>query len=642
MNVTVPAVGPEQAAAIVARSGCRTAKVKVAERGQAEAEDIERVEAVRAALGPDGRIRVDANGAWEPGQAARMLRRLARFGLEYAEQPCATLDEMAELRRHIDIPVAADESIRRAEDPLRVRAAGAADIVMLKVQPLGGVRAALEVAEACGLPVVVSSAVDTSVGLAAGVALAAALPELPYACGLGTMSLLAGDVTAGPLAPEAGSLPVRRRPSTPDELARWETDPAPWRERAARGRQVPAVNPATAFGVTFSDELIRCGLREVVLAPGSRSTPLAMAFYQAARQQRARLHVRIDERSASFTALGLAKASRRPVAVLCTSGTAAANFHPAVIEADESGVPLIVLTADRPPELRGIGANQAIDQIKLYGAAVRWFCEAGLPEARPGAARYWRSLACQAWAHAAGRVGGLPGPVHLNLPFREPLVPGGDEEWPESLDGRPGGQPWTRFPDQDAPHDVLDLPWTERGVVVCGDGDYDARALVELAGQRRLAGARRALVRRPARPRRSVRLPVPAGDAGVRPGAPARPDRLGGAPWALPAAARLPEERIGAQARGGRAGARALGRPAARRHRRRHGPAAHRDPGRRRIGGRLAGWLAAGGRGGAPRGGRRARRGREPDRAAARPGPGHLAARRSPAVVRIKPARSGH
>ena len=168
------------------------------------------------------------------------------------------------------------------------------------------------------------------------------------------------------------------------------------------------MNPATAFGLTFSDELIRCGLREVVLAPGSRSTPLAMAFYEAARQRRLRLHVRIDERSASFTALGLAKASRRPVAVLCTSGTAAANFHPAVIEADESGVPLLVLTADRPAELRGIGANQAIDQIKLYGAAVRWFGEAGLPEARPGAVGYWRSLACQAWAHAAGRSAACP------------------------------------------------------------------------------------------------------------------------------------------------------------------------------------------------------------------------------------------
>jgi 2-succinyl-5-enolpyruvyl-6-hydroxy-3-cyclohexene-1-carboxylate synthase len=246
------------------------------------------------------------------------------------------------------------------------------------------------------------------------------------------------------------------------------------------------VNPATAFGLTFSDELIRCGLREVVLAPGSRSTPLAMAFYEAARQRRLRLHVRIDERSASFTALGLAKASRLPVAVLCTSGTAAANFHPAVIEADESGVPLVVLTADRPAELRGIGANQAIDQIKLYGAAVRWFCEAGLPEARPGAAGYWRSLACQAWALAAGRVGGLPGPVHLNLPFREPLVPDGNDEWlegAETLDGRPGGQPWTRFTGQDAAGHQLELPWTERGVVVCGDGDYDARSLVELAGR---------------------------------------------------------------------------------------------------------------------------------------------------------------
>ena len=133
------------------------------------------------------------------------------------------------------------------------------------------------------------------------------------------------------------------------------------------------------------------------------------------------------------------------MAVLCTSGTAAANFHPAVIEADESCVPLLVLTADRPPELRGIGANQVIDQVKLYGTAVRWFCEAGLPEARPGMVAYWRSLACQAWAHAAGGAGGLAGPVHLNLPFREPLVPGEEagEPWPEALDGRPGGRPWT-------------------------------------------------------------------------------------------------------------------------------------------------------------------------------------------------------
>jgi o-succinylbenzoate synthase len=240
VNVTVPAVGPDRAHEIVAASGCRTAKVKVAEPGQAEAEDVERVEAVRDALdaaGPDGKIRVDANGAWHVDQAARLLRELDRYGLEYAEQPCATLDELAALRRLVDIPIAADESIRKAEDPLRVRTAGAADIVMVKVQPLGGVRAALRVAQACGLPVVVSSAVDSSVGLAAGVALAAALPELRHACGLATMSLLTGDVTAQPLHESGGELPVRRPAVDSAALARWETDPEPWRRRALAAAQ---------------------------------------------------------------------------------------------------------------------------------------------------------------------------------------------------------------------------------------------------------------------------------------------------------------------------------------------------------------------------------------------------------------------
>jgi O-succinylbenzoate synthase len=248
VNVTVPAVGPERAYQIVAASGCRTAKVKVAERGQDSREDIERVAAVRDALdaaGAGGRIRVDANGGWSVDEAARMLRLLAAYSLEYAEQPCATLDELAALRRLTDLPVAADESIRKAEDPLRVRAAGAADIVMIKVQPLGGVRAALRVAEACGLPAVVSSAVDSSVGLAAGVALAAALPELPYACGLATMSLLAGDVTADPLAESGGMLPVRRPAVDPDALARWETDPEPWRERALAAAAHLESAPAT-------------------------------------------------------------------------------------------------------------------------------------------------------------------------------------------------------------------------------------------------------------------------------------------------------------------------------------------------------------------------------------------------------------
>jgi 2-succinyl-5-enolpyruvyl-6-hydroxy-3-cyclohexene-1-carboxylate synthase len=252
------------------------------------------------------------------------------------------------------------------------------------------------------------------------------------------------------------------------------------------------VNPSTAFGAVFTDELARCGLREVVVAPGSRSTPLAMAFHELERAGRVRLHVRIDERSASFTALGLAKASRRPVAVLCTSGTAAANFHPAVIEADESGVPLLVLTADRPPELRATGASQTIDQVKLYGAAVRWYAEPGVPEKLPGMAGYWRSLACQAWAHAAGAAGTLPGPVHLNLPFRDPLVPDAPTEsaapeWPDALDGRPGGEPWTRVA-APAVTAAAELPWTERGLLVCGDGDYDAAALAELADLAERAG----------------------------------------------------------------------------------------------------------------------------------------------------------
>jgi 2-succinyl-5-enolpyruvyl-6-hydroxy-3-cyclohexene-1-carboxylate synthase len=246
------------------------------------------------------------------------------------------------------------------------------------------------------------------------------------------------------------------------------------------------VNPATAFGTVFADELARCGLREVVIAPGSRSTPMAMAFYALERAGRLRLHVRIDERSASFAALGLAKVSRRPVAVLCTSGTAAANFHPAVIEADESGVPLLVLTADRPPELRATGASQTVDQVKMYGGAVRWYAEAEVPQPRAGAVGYWRSLACQAWAQAAGDAGTYPGPVHVNLPFRDPLVPddGADASvWPESLDGRPDGAPWSRITGACVLVEAVELPWVERGVVVCGDGDYDAQPLLDLAEQ---------------------------------------------------------------------------------------------------------------------------------------------------------------
>jgi len=209
VNTTVPAVDATTAYELVRSSGCATAKVKVAESGQTLSDDIARVEAVRDALGPDGKLRVDANAAWTVDEAVPALKALDVFALEYAEQPVRTLEEMAQLRRRVDVLLAADESVRRAEDPMRVAGLEAADIVVLKVQPIGGVRRCLEVAEACGLPVVVSSAVETSVGIAAGVALAAALPELPYACGLGTVTLLEGDVTADSLLPVDGELPVR-------------------------------------------------------------------------------------------------------------------------------------------------------------------------------------------------------------------------------------------------------------------------------------------------------------------------------------------------------------------------------------------------------------------------------------------------
>lgn len=234
VNVTVPAVGPEQAHAIVTAGDCRTAKVKVAEPGQTLADDVARVEAVRDALGPDGFVRVDANGAWDVDAAVAAVVALDRAagGLEYVEQPCAAVEDLAAVRRRVDVPVAADESIRRAADPYRVRDLGAADVAVLKVQPLGGVRACLRIAEDIGLPVVVSSALESSVGIAAGVALAAALPDLPHACGLATVQLLTDDVAVAPLLPVDGALPVvrpevdasalDRLAAAPDRLAHWE------------------------------------------------------------------------------------------------------------------------------------------------------------------------------------------------------------------------------------------------------------------------------------------------------------------------------------------------------------------------------------------------------------------------------------
>jgi len=242
VNVTVPAVPPEDAHAIVVRGGCRTAKVKVAEPGQSTADDEARLEAVRDALGPDGRIRVDANGGWSVDEARTAIVRLDRAagGLEYVEQPCAAVEDLAAVRRSVDVPVAADESIRRADDPYRVRDLEAADVAVLKVQPLGGVRACLRIAEDIGLPVVVSSALETSVGIAAGVALAAALPELPYACGLATVQLLTGDVARDPLLPVDGRLPVTRPEVDAVRLAALSAEPervAHWQARWAAIRQ---------------------------------------------------------------------------------------------------------------------------------------------------------------------------------------------------------------------------------------------------------------------------------------------------------------------------------------------------------------------------------------------------------------------
>ncbi len=214
VNATVPAVAAASVPAVLARfDGCRTAKVKVAEAGQRLADDVARVAAVRDAMGPEGRIRVDANGGWSVDEAERALHAFAEYDLEYAEQPCASVDELAELRRRVKymgIPIAADESVRKAADPLAVARAGAADLLVIKAQPLGGVRRALDIVAEAGLPAVVSSALDTSVGLAMGLTLAAALPDLDYDCGLGTAALFAADIVSPPLAPRAGALPVGR------------------------------------------------------------------------------------------------------------------------------------------------------------------------------------------------------------------------------------------------------------------------------------------------------------------------------------------------------------------------------------------------------------------------------------------------
>ncbi|MFT4028267.1 MAG: o-succinylbenzoate synthase [Protaetiibacter sp.] len=241
VNATLPTVPVDRVREVLARFGAvRTVKVKVADAAETLDEDVARVREVRRILGPEGRIRVDANGGWNVDQAERAAHALAPFDLEYLEQPCASIPELAELRERLrdwELPIAADESVRRAEDPLAVARAGAADLLVVKVQPLGGIARALRIVEAAGLPAVVSSAIDTSVGLAMGARLAAALPGLDHDCGLGTAALLAADVAREPLVPVDGTIPVRdvepdaellRAHAAPPERVAW------WHERVRR------------------------------------------------------------------------------------------------------------------------------------------------------------------------------------------------------------------------------------------------------------------------------------------------------------------------------------------------------------------------------------------------------------------------
>lgn len=241
VNATLPAVAPHEVGEILDRFGpCRTVKIKVAQRGQTLADDVARVAATRARTGPAGRLRLDANGGWGVDEAEHAIHALAEYDLEYVEQPCESIRELADIRhrvKYLGIPIAADESVRKAVDPLAVARAGAADILIIKAQPLGGIIAAERIVAAAGLPAVVSSALETSVGISMGLHLAAALPTQEFDCGLATVALLASDITPFPLAPLDGAIEVRR--VTPDEALLQQLAASPertawWLERLER------------------------------------------------------------------------------------------------------------------------------------------------------------------------------------------------------------------------------------------------------------------------------------------------------------------------------------------------------------------------------------------------------------------------
>jgi O-succinylbenzoate synthase len=224
VNVTVPAVDPATAAALVRESGAGTAKVKIGDPGQTEEDDLERLGAVREALGPAGRLRVDVNAAWDLQTAIERIERMEVFDLEYVEQPVATLTDMQALRERVRVPLAADELVRQSPHPLRVIQEGAADVLVLKVQPMGGVSRVLDLAHRSEIPVVISSALETSIGMYGGLLAASLIQPLEYACGLGTVALLEGDPTMQPLIPVDGLLEVRRPEPDPELLRRWRPE----------------------------------------------------------------------------------------------------------------------------------------------------------------------------------------------------------------------------------------------------------------------------------------------------------------------------------------------------------------------------------------------------------------------------------
>ena len=368
---------------IVLAGGCTTAKVKVAERGQTLADDVARLEAVRDALGPGGLVRVDANGGWDLDEAVRaiMLLERAAGGLEYVEQPCATVEELAAVRR----------AVGRARSPRTSRSGGPrTPTACATSRPPTSRCSRCSRSAACGPACGSPRTSGCRSWCRARSSRASASPpawlsrprcrHLEHACGLATVQLLSDDVAVEPLLPVDGFLPVP--PVVLDEaaLARLAAPPRPDRPLGAPARRRTAgsatMTDATELARGVVALLMGHGVTEIVLAPGSRNAPLAFAAYDAAEAGAVRLHTRIDERAAGFLALGLTKVGRR-AAVVCTSGTAVANLHPAALEAWHAGLPVIFVTADRPLRLRGTSANQTTDQV---GHAA----EAAVPRHRRG------------------------------------------------------------------------------------------------------------------------------------------------------------------------------------------------------------------------------------------------------------------